>query len=65
MVVEVTFKLDLKKLYHDNEDSYMMRNMSYDDMIVELKNMFGQNLERLNKDAYICYTHDWVDLFNY
>lgn len=65
MVVEVTFKLDLRKLYDDNQNSYMMRNMSYEDMIQELKNMFGPKLEGLNKDAYICYTHDWIDLFNY
>lgn len=65
MVVEVSFKLDLRKLYDDNQDSYMMRNMSYEDMIDELKNMFGQNFERLSKDAYICYTHDWIELFNY
>ena len=65
MKVQITFELDLQKLYDDNRKDYILRDMSFQDMVEELREMFGTNFERMSKDAYLSYINDFVQLFNY
>ena len=65
MKVQIQFEIDLQQLYDNNKTSYILRDMSFEDMVDELRQIFGSNLEGISNDAMLQYTHNFIDVFNY
>lgn len=65
MIVQIKFEIDLNKLYERNKTAYLIKDMSFEDMVTELKLLYGSNFERLNQEILDEYEWNFLDQFNY
>ena len=65
MIVQIKFQIDLNKLYERNKTAYLIKDMSFEDMVTELRLLYGSNFERLSKEILDEYEWNFLDQFNY